>query len=216
SLRLGAGHLLRLSGDAHESAQRLRDGIVAGPVRIRPGLSEAGDRAVDQSRMQLAQRVVVELVAREIADLVVLHQHVALRGQGAHQLLPFGIGEIDGDRLLAAVAAGEVRRLGGVVAARVLDERRAPAAGIVAAAGALHLDYFGAEVGEDLRCEGPREHAGEIENPDAGQRAHQTLVAASTACNACRMCCSPKSLRPQESSLTTGDTEKEPETKNET
>ena len=50
-----------------------------------------------------------------------------------------------------------------------LDERRPPAAGVVAAAGALHLDHPGAEVAEHHRRVRPGEGPGEVDDEDAVQ-----------------------------------------------
>ena len=61
---------------------------------------------------------------------------------------------------------GVVRGLGRVVARRVLDVGRAPAARVVAGAGALDLDDFGAEVGKVLRRPGAGQHAGKVEDAD--------------------------------------------------
>ena len=38
------------AGEAHDAAVALRQQVVAGAVRVRSGLAEAGDRAVDESR----------------------------------------------------------------------------------------------------------------------------------------------------------------------
>jgi hypothetical protein len=86
------------------------------------------------------------------------------------QRLPLGRGHVDRDRALVAVAGGEVAGLVGVVAVRVLDERRAPGARVVAHAGALDLDDVGTQVREDLRAPRAREHAGQIEDLDAVER----------------------------------------------
>jgi hypothetical protein len=51
------------------------------------------------------------------------------------------------------------------------QEGRAPAAGVVAAAGALDLDHLGAEVGQGLGAPGPGQHARQVEHAHAIQRA---------------------------------------------
>ena len=50
------------------------------------------------------------------------------------------------------------------------DERRAPAAGVVAGARALDLDHVGAEVGQDLPGPRPGQDAGELQHAQTGQR----------------------------------------------
>src|SRR6202000_1647645 len=92
-----------LAGDAHETAKALHDKIVARALPIRAGLPEAPDRAVDQIRLHRAQRFIVEPVALQLPDLVVLQHDVALRGQLAHDALAFDRGDIDRDRALVAV-----------------------------------------------------------------------------------------------------------------
>ena len=56
------------------------------------------------------------------------------------------------------------RRLAGVAALRVLEERRTPAARVVALPRPLDLDHLGAEVGEVLRGPGAGEHARQVED----------------------------------------------------
>ncbi len=76
-LRAAAREVVALAGDAHQSAHALEDEVVAGARRVRAVLSESGDRAIDQPRIDLAQIVVGEAVARQVADLVVLDDDVA-------------------------------------------------------------------------------------------------------------------------------------------
>ena len=68
--RVAAG----LAGDAHHARQPLRDQVEAGPLRVRAGLAEAGDRGVDQPRVDRAQRLVVGAEPRRHARPVVLDQ----------------------------------------------------------------------------------------------------------------------------------------------
>ncbi|MNV50799.1 hypothetical protein D3C71_1428260 [compost metagenome] len=114
----------------------------------------------------------IQAVFLQATDLVVLHQHVATGEQFADQYLPFGSGEIDGDRAFAAIGAQVVRRLARVVAVRILQIRRAPGAGVVADAGTLDLDHVGAEIGQHLR--GPRagKDARQIKHTNAFQQFH--------------------------------------------
>src|SRR3546814_1233747 len=120
--------------------------------RVGSRLAEAGDRAVDEAGMALLQVVVAEPVAREVPDLVVLDQDVAVADQLARQLLALGLGDVDADGALVAVGGEVVGALGGVLALRAGHEGRPPLAGVVALAGALALDHLGAEV----RSEGCR------------------------------------------------------------
>ena len=55
--------LARQSGDRHQPAHALRDLVEARPVGVGPVLAEAGDAAVDDARVDLAQVLVVDLRA---------------------------------------------------------------------------------------------------------------------------------------------------------
>ena len=92
--------------------------------------------------------------------------HVGLGDQSADLGLAIGAFEIDRDRALAAVAAVEIGR----AALGVGDEGRAPAARVVARAGALDLDHLGAEIGEQLSRPRPRQDARELDHPYPGER----------------------------------------------
>ena len=164
------GHLVRFAGDAHQPAHALYQEVVARAFAIGAGLSEAGDRAVDQPRACRGERRVVEAVLREPADLVVLEQDVGLRGELTRDGPAFLGRDVQGDRLLAAVGGQEVRRLARGFARGVPGERRAPAPGIVARAGALDLDHFGAQVGEVLAAPGAGQNPRQVQHPASVQR----------------------------------------------
>ena len=89
-LRAAAGQVVALAGHAHQPAHALDDVVVAGAVAVGAGLAEAGDRAVDQARVGCAQRCVVEPVARQVADLEVLDQHVAVAASARTSAWPSG------------------------------------------------------------------------------------------------------------------------------
>ncbi len=172
-LRATAGRVVGFTGHAHQSADGLDGGVVAGAPRVRPVLAVTGDRAVHQCRVERAQAGVVQPVLRQPADLVVFHQYLAARGQRADQRLPLRLGEVDGDRTLAAVGAQVVRRLGGVVARGVPEERRPPATGVVAHARALDLDHVGAEIGQHLGGPRPGQDARQVEHAHAVEQVHR-------------------------------------------
>src|SRR3546814_2872009 len=100
---------VRLAGQAHDAAHALGEVVVAGARRVGSRLAEAGDRAVDEAGMALLQVVVAEPVAREVPDLVVLDQDVAVADQLGRQLLALGLGDVDADGALVAVG-GEIGR----------------------------------------------------------------------------------------------------------
>src|SRR6266571_1209104 len=170
-LGTAAGLAVALAGDAHQAAHALEDEVVAGAVRARARLAEPGDRAVDDARIDFPQVLVGETVFREPGDLVVLEQHVALRRERARDALALGLRDVERHRLLAAVDREEVGGLARFLSVLVLEERRTPAARIVARARPLHFDDLRAEVGKVLRCPGPGENAGEIEDSNVRERA---------------------------------------------
>ena len=111
----------------------------------------------------MRQARVIEAELGQSADLEILDQHVGAGGELAHDALAFRGLEIELDRAFAAVGGMEI---GGAEMPAVgrLDERRPPAAGIVAGALALDLDDVGAEIGENLPGPGPRQDAGKLEH----------------------------------------------------
>jgi hypothetical protein len=157
-----------VAGDAHQPAHGLDQVVVAGALAVGPGLAEAGDRAVDELRVEHAQVFVGEAVLGQPTHLVVLDHHVRVGGELAGDLLPLLIGKIEGQRALAPIA-GQV--VGGGIGVVALEIGRTPAAGVVADAGAFDLDHLGAQVGQDLGRPGAGEDAAEIEDANVCERA---------------------------------------------
>src|SRR5262245_45309308 len=87
----------------------------------------------------------------------VLEQHIAFREQLVENRLAFALGKIERYGTFVAIA-------GEVIGAQIAGERRAPTAGLVAAAGALELDDVGAEVAEHLPAEWAGQHARGVEH----------------------------------------------------
>ena len=138
-------------------------------MRVGAVLPEAGDRAIDEARVVLRQALVVEAEFGEPAGLEVLDHDIGARRELVHDALAvFGL-EVDRDRALAAIARMIIRGRH-LAAVRALDERRTPAARVVARAGALDLHHVGAEVGEDLARPRPGQDARKLENADTGKR----------------------------------------------
>ena len=100
----------------------------------------------------------------------------ARRASACTMRWPSACCEIDGDRPLAAVDGEEIAGVAGVAAGFVLEERRSPAAGIVAGAGTFHLHHVGAEIGEDLSGPRARHDAAQIEHADMRQRTGHVSV----------------------------------------
>ncbi len=154
-LRAAARQIVTLAGHAHQSADTLEDEVIAGLVRARAGLAVARDRAVDQRRIDRLQAFIVEPVALEVADLVVLEDDVRFGCELAHDRLTLRAGDVQRERLLAAVGAGEVGGIARGHALGVRQPRRAPRARVVADAGPLHLDDLGARSARFCAHHGP-------------------------------------------------------------
>ena len=159
------GFAVGRTGDAHQPGHALHDVVVAGHLRVRSVLTEAGDRAVHQPRVEFGQAGVVQPVLGQPAHLVVFDQHVGVGGQPADDFLPLRLGDVHGQRFLAAVGAQKIGR------GAVRQAGRRPLPGIVAAARALHLDHFRAQVGQQLAGPRPGQYPGQIQYLDAFQRA---------------------------------------------
>jgi hypothetical protein len=139
-------------------------------LALRAVLAEAGDRTVDERRLQPAQRRRIETVLRERTDLEILDHDIALLRDGADQLLALDGRDVDGDGSLAAIDREEIAALPGGVALAIPKKRRTPGARIVASARPLDLDDVGAEVGEHLRRPRRRHDAPEVEHANVRQR----------------------------------------------
>ena len=170
-------------GERHQPGLALGDLVVAGTSALGSVVAEAGDREDDEARVAAHQLLDAEAEALEDAGAEVLHQHVGALDEADQDVLVGLVLEVEGDGLLVAVRAQEVRRLAGVGLA---DERRPPAAGVVAAAGRLHLDHPGAEVAQHLGGVRPGEGAGQVDYEEVGQgsghvQLHRQVVLVRTA-----------------------------------
>ena len=172
-------HLLRpdtrpavlLAGHAHQATHGLDQEVVRGLVAPRAGLAEAGDRAINQSRIQLAQRRFVQAIALQRASLVIFEHDVALQRQLAHDALAFGFVQAHRDGAFAPVHGQVIPGLFRVLPVRTLEKRRPPGTRVVTRARALHLDYLGPQVGQYLAGPGRGQDAAQVEHLDVRQRA---------------------------------------------
>ena len=138
--------------------------VVPGFSRARPGLAVAGDRAIDQPRVDLAQRVVAEAQPRHHAGAELLDQHIGALDQWHQPVAVGAVLEVQHQAFLAAVEHGEHRGL--AVEARLV-------AAHVLAARPLDLDHLRAGLGQHQCRERPRQERGEIEHQDVGERLHE-------------------------------------------
>ena len=172
-IRNGHADLVRfavgIAGDRHQSRLRLHDVVVARPHRARSVAAVAGDRAIHQARIDRRQFGETDAEGLGRARAVVLDQHVGLAHHGFQQRPRRQRTQVDGDRALVAVAAGEIRR-------QPVLERRAEAARIVAVER-FELDDVGAEIGQHHSAPWARQYAGQFQDDDAGEGGHGGIVA---------------------------------------
>ena len=128
-------NFLRLTGriarQIHDAAHALYHRIVTGALGIGPGLPEARDGAIHQAWVRHGTRGIVEPIFFQAAAFEVLDDHVGAVDQSAHESQVGGRTEIRDHRSLAAVTAMKVGGIR-VAAIGVLDERRTPAARVIA------------------------------------------------------------------------------------
>ena len=152
-------------GERHEATRRLGDDVVGGPPAPRPRLPEAGETPHDQAGLVGAERRRIEPPPRERAAREVLDQHVEVRQQATQERPPLLVAEVERDAALVAVEREEEDRHAA--------GRRVAVPALVTPAGRLHLHDVGAHVRQDRGTERAGEKAREVEDADAGERAHR-------------------------------------------
>ena len=159
----------RLAGHAHDPAHGLGDDVVPGPGSVRPGLAEAGERAVYQLGEVGFEVLIGKAVFGEGADPEILHQNVAVGDEPPRQVLAVPLRQVDGDGALVAVRAQIIGAFGRIVAGGVLEEGRSELARVVADPRTLDLDDFRAQIAEQLGAGRSGHDAGQIENAQTAQ-----------------------------------------------
>ena len=152
--------------------------VVPAAVAVRAVLAVAGDRAVDQPRVDLPQAVVADAQAVQDARPERLEEDVGVAGEAQQHVAALVGLEIDPDRALAPVERQEERRVGALLGALVV--RRRPAH-VVAHAGVLDLDHVGAEVAEQQRAEPAGQQPREVEDAQPLERTHAAALAGSAS-----------------------------------
>ena len=126
--------------------------VVADAVAVRAVLAVAGDRTVDEPRVQRRQTLAADPEARHDARPEALEHHVRVRRQPEEDLTPCLGLQVEGH---AALVAGEERDAGRERIVRPRD----------------HEDV-GAEIGEQRRAERARQLAREVEDAEVTERRH--------------------------------------------
>jgi formimidoylglutamate deiminase len=165
----GDGNLVRRTiaraGDGHQTAFGLDGIIIAGPFGIRTCTAITGYRTIDQARIDCTECIVADAKTFGGAGAEVFNDDIGLCHQGVNDITAFGFVQIDADRALVAVGAGEV---GG----DRTDVGRPHAAGVVTVEG-FHFDDIGAEIGQCLPAPGSGQDSGQIQNFHAAECRHR-------------------------------------------
>jgi hypothetical protein len=147
--------------EGREAGHRLDHRPEPRAIPIRAVLAPAGDAREDQAGILRGQRVPAESPFLERAGQEVLDQHVGLTAEPPQERLPSCVGQIQGDRALAA----------GVDLPPELAAIPEPGAQRIAAPWILDLDDVGAVVAQDGRQDAPRDQAGAVDDSETGERA---------------------------------------------
>ena len=147
------GALAGQPGDGHQPAHALGDLIEPWAAVVGTVLSEPGDAAVDQPRVDGAQRFVIH--PQPVLDVraVVFNYHVGLLDQSLEQFQAFGGLQVEGNALLVAVQVLEIGTQAWAT------ERVIAFHGL----GKLDLDGVGAPVGQLPHTGRPGPHPGEVQ-----------------------------------------------------
>ena len=121
-------------------------------------MSKTGHADINDRRVDSFEALVVEPPASHHVRAEVLSDHVADRGQLPKNLLALGRGEIQARAELVAVEVDE--HSSRTQDARV--ERHLPH--LLTAGSRLHLDYLGAEIGQEACGLRTRNYPGEVRN----------------------------------------------------
>src|SRR5260221_563531 len=145
--------------------------VTAGAVAIGAVGAEAGDAAIDETRVDLAQALIIELQPMLHIGPEVLDHDVGVLDQPVQDLERLRLLEIEGDAPLVAV--------------QVLEIGAVPRAAEPAIAlGRFDLDDFRAPIGELAHAGGAGAHARQIDDLEAGKRelAHDASLICATLC----------------------------------
>src|ERR1700674_2177314 len=137
-----------------QSRSRLEQRIEARLIVLRPAAAEAGNRHVDQTRIQSGEGLVVEAHLAHPAGPEILDQDVGPFGETVNDFPSFGRFKIHRYPALALVPAqkGE-REMTDRVTVHTLD-----------------FDYVGPHLRKNHRAVGTRDIAGKVEHQNSGER----------------------------------------------
>jgi hypothetical protein len=151
----------RVADEVQHARQREVVHVVRRVIAIRTVLAEARQRAIDDARVQRANRLVVGAEALHHTGPEALDDDVGRRGQLAEDRLAVGRLHVERHRPLVAVGEGVDRAAHPLVAGGSLR------------IGRLDLEDLGAHVGQHHRRHLGRRDARELENLDPVHDAHR-------------------------------------------
>ena len=159
---------LVIAAGGHLAARRHVQQVAGQVIPPRAGLAERGQRAHDQPRVLLAQRLVIEPQGRQEAWPEGFQNDVRRRRQTPEKLAPVRRFQIERDAAFGRVVVPE--RQTALRVRDVVEEWPDMAAWL--AAGRFDLDHIGAEIAEQLAAELAL-FIGELQDSQACQRARQ-------------------------------------------
>jgi hypothetical protein len=148
---------VRVPGEGHDTRGRLDDPVEAGPVGPGAGLPVGRDRDHHDSRVQLAQGLVVQVASLQHPDGEVLDDHVATGHELAQDAQAVLGVPVDAEALLAPVVLDVDTR------PAVLDPLQEPAR--VAVGRQFDLDDLGAQLGQQAGDPGSGQVLRQVEHP---------------------------------------------------
>ena len=164
------GRARGLAGDRHAAAIALGHDVEGGAVAVGTFFAESGHAAGDDARVDRIERRVVDAEPLGHAGAEVVDDDIRLGRKLVKKGAPFRPLQVDADALLVAIEGEKVRAHALVGVAGIVAQQ---AAGHLAGAGRLHLDRLGAEIGQQHRREGPRQHMRQVEHHDVREGFHR-------------------------------------------
>ena len=148
---------------AHDAAHALGNEVVAAAVRVGPGLPEARDRTVDEPRIDLPQRLVVDAEPARHARPIVFDQHVGGCDQPCEDGDGFRPLQVEREAALVPVHGEKGTRDAGRDLELHVSARLSPRR--------LHLDHVRAHVAEQHAAVRTGHDLGQIDDANAVERA---------------------------------------------
>ncbi|MNT15363.1 hypothetical protein D3C72_1504130 [compost metagenome] len=145
--------------DRHHAGDPLRDLVQTRALVVRTILPEPRYAAIDDARIDLAQRLIVDAQLELHVGAIVFNHHIGLAHQVQKQRPPLGMLQVQRHAALIAVRVlviGELRGTAGLV--------------VLLVAGFLDLDDRGAPIRELAHRRRPGTHPGQVQNREPAQR----------------------------------------------